>query len=308
MDEKKCYNGLRRSVSSGERGKTENLEERVLADGKGGRSMQRKLWILGALLMVVLAKDAGASTMRLDADTLNYDPSMQKVLAQGHVTLHRGTSRMVAKTGEARTDGSVFSLRGSVSADLKEEGISLWSEELTYFAGEKGRIVASGDVLLRRGKDALSCDVVVWRFGATPSYHARGHVHLAWEEKHLWAGTVSRDGEIFRTTNLERFEDKPQGMTLLSPALEGRFEGDDVVEVVASGGVRLELRRTNKLVVVTGAKGIYSTKRGTLVISGGATAKQEGRSVRAESLVLRLDSGRIEALGKPQVVFPVSKP
>ncbi len=270
--------------------------------------MRRMLWTLGALLALVMTTEARASAVRLDADTLNYDPSMQKVLAQGHVTLSRGTSRMVAKMGEARTDGSVFVLRGAVSADLREEGMALGSEELMYFSGNNGRIVASGDVSLRRGKDVLHCDVVVWRFSPTPSYNARGHVHLEWEGKHLWAGAVSRDGDLFRATGLERFEDKTQGMTLLAPEFEGRFEGDDVVEVVASGGVRMELRRTNKLVVVTGAKGIYSTKRGTLVVSGGAAAKQEGRSVRAESLVLRLDTGRIEALGKPQVVFPISTP
>ena len=277
---------------------------------KGVEKMRKKRKILEIILvlMLTLGGKGEGSPLQLDADSLNYDPSMQKVLAQGHVTLRQGESIMTAKTAECRTDGSVFVLRGAVSADLKEEKITLGSEEVLYYAGDKGRLVASGDVILRRGRDAMSCDVVVWRFGPVPSYHARGRVHLAWEEKHLWAKTVSRDGEIFRTSDLERFEDKKQGMTLLAPELEGRFEGDEVVEVVTSGGVRLELRRRDKTVVVTGAKGVYSTKRGTLVVSGGATAKQEGRSVRAESLVLRLDTGRIEALGKPQVVFPISKP
>ena len=44
--------------------------------------MRRMLWTLGALLALVMTTEARASAVRLDADTLNYDPSMQKVLAQ----------------------------------------------------------------------------------------------------------------------------------------------------------------------------------------------------------------------------------
>ena len=141
---------------------------------KGVEKMRKKRKILGILLVLVLTLGGKGEgfPLQLDADSLNYDPSMQKVLAQGHVTLRQGESIMTAKTAECRTDGSVFVLRGAVSADLKEEKITLGSEEVLYYAGDKGRLVASGDVILRRGRDAMSCDVVVWRFGPVPSYHA----------------------------------------------------------------------------------------------------------------------------------------
>lgn len=265
-------------------------------------------WALAFLGVCALATAGGAVDVRLDADSLHYDPSLQKILAQGHVLLSRGTSHLSAQEGEARSDGSSFILRGAVSADFHEEGLTLRSTELIYHADKGGRIVASGDVTLRRGKDLLSADVVVLRSGSTPNYTARGNVRLAWEGKRLESASVSRDGNAFQATGLEHFEDRDQGFKILATTLEGHIENDTVVEVVVSGSVRLELHRTGKPVVVTGSKGIYSTQRGTVVVSGNAVAKQDGRTVRAESLVMRLDSGRIEAVGKPQLVFPIGNP
>ncbi|HOO63485.1 MAG TPA: hypothetical protein PK364_06150, partial [Synergistaceae bacterium] len=105
---------------------------------------------------------------------------------------------------------------------------------------------------------------------------------------------------------MQRFEDAREGVRLGAPVLEGRLEGEDVTEVIASGGVVMEtLGSRGTPVRITGEKCIYSLARGTLVISGGAFAKQGDRTVKAENLVFRLATRVIEAKGKPQLVFTV---
>jgi len=54
---------------------------------------------------------------------------------------------------------------------------------------------------------------------------------------------------------------------------------------------------------IRGSKAVYSKARGTLVVSGGVTAVQAARSLKSETLIFFPDRNRVEATGKPQLIF-----
>ena len=56
-----------------------------------------------------------------------------------------------------------------------------------------------------------------------------------------------------------------------------------------------------------GDKLLYSKAKGTVALVGNAQALQEGRSVKSETLLYDVTSRRIEAQGRPQLVFTPSK-
>ena len=119
------------------------------------------------------------------------------------------------------------------------------------------------------------------------------------------ADEVARNGEQFWAQNIRRYEDRTRRIGISASKASGLLRRGSVIELISSGSFVLNLAdRKGAVTTITGDKGVYSQDRGTLVITGGVRAIQEGRSLSAGSIVYHLDSGRLEALGeRPTITF-----
>jgi len=243
----------------------------------------------------------------LTAESLRYDPESQRIVAEGNVIIRRGAGRITAERGEGRSDGSLFILTGNVVASFPEEELELACAYLTYRARDAW-LLASGDVSISSGGDRLKAEMIKYRLGDSMAYEARGDVSILWEGRNLEADSAWREGDDFRARNVRRFEDPKERVSLVAPTVVGRVEEGVLAEVTAEGGIVVEVAgRDGKPVRIRGAKGIYSIAKGSVVVTGNASAVQAGRTVSAQSLVMNLVTRRIEALGKPQLTFPVGE-
>jgi lipopolysaccharide assembly outer membrane protein LptD (OstA) len=248
---------------------------------------------------------ASAEDAVLNADLLRYDPSSRLIRAEGNVRLARPGVELFSRMGEGTVGGDAFKLSGEVRGEMRREGLKIRCDVLTLVDAEKGRQIleASGKVLLTRGEDRVTAARVRWTSGV-PRYSALGDVDARFEAMSIRADEAGRDGERFWGKGVRRYEDRKNRYVLSAAGVEGRILGGAVDEMTAQGDVDLTLQGSrDESVRVTGDKGVFSRDRGTVVISGSAKAVQEGRTVSAGSLVLHLDSNRIEALGRPQVIF-----
>lgn len=243
----------------------------------------------------------------LTAESLRYDPESQRIVAEGNVIIRRGAGRITAERGEGRSDGSLFILTGNVAAAFPEEELELACTYLTYRARDAW-LLASGDVSISSGGDRLRAEMIKYRLGDSVAYEARGDVSILWEGRNFEADSAWREGDDFRARNVRRFEDPKERVSLVAPTVVGRVEEGVLAEVTAEGGILVEVAgRDGKPVRIRGAKGIYSIVKGSVVVTGNASAVQAGRTVSAQSLVMNLVTRRIEALGKPQLTFPVGE-
>lgn len=264
-----------------------------------------------ALLLLFFTLDGFAAEVSLKADSLQYDPATRLIRAEGNVHLSRADGDLFGDRGYGNTEGTDFVLEGSVHGNFRKENadISCRYMKLTTdkSPSRRRRVVASGDVVLTRGRDRLSSRTLSWEIG-TDNYRAEGRVLGNFASHAIDADLVARNGERFWGKGVRRYEDRSQKMTLSADDLSGTVKANKVTEVEASGDLVMDMldNQGNKI-RITGDKGIFSEARGTLVVSGNAMAVQEGRSVQAESLVLHLDTRRIEALGKPSLTFDVKE-
>ena len=91
---------------------------------------------------------------------------------------------------------------------------------------------------------------------------------------------------------------------MLASRADGILKSDEVVEMTARGGVIITMPDKDGIMTrATGGKGIYSTTRGTVVLSGGATINQTGRVLNSEEIVYFLDTGHMDAHGNPSLIF-----
>lgn len=255
--------------------------------------------LLGTLWAGSLALAEEAS---LQADELRYDPAFQQVRAQGQVSLRRGGMALDAQEAEGFLAEGRYRLWGGVKGYWAERDVDIEAESLSYREEGGLEVTAEGDVSLRREDGELRCGEVVWR--ESGFIHVTGGVEAHSGPRAVEADELLVEGEAFSVLGLRRFEDAEGGLVFRAAKVEGRLEGGTVVEATASGPVEALLTGSDgRVMVISGARALYSQERGTLVVSGAALARQEGRTLRADSLVLHLASRRIEALGSPKITF-----
>lgn len=266
------------------------------------------VWVLLVWSGVSWAAPAPSSEVRLTADQLRFDPATERIEATGNVRLLKGGADLRALKGQGFLEGKTFRLQGKVQGVFPREGLSVDSDELLLSTeGSRQILEATGNVRLHRGKDQLSAGFLRWTLGGK-AYLARQGVHASFTAYRLEAEEVGRDGDVLWAKGVRRYEDPSQGIVLSASGVRGRLAGEQVAELEATGSLEGTFRGAKgEPVRLRGEKGIYSKERGTVVVSGNARAIQADRTVTADSLVLHLDTRRLEALGNPQLVFTLPK-
>ncbi|MCF7934952.1 MAG: LptA/OstA family protein [Synergistales bacterium] len=248
-----------------------------------------------------------AGQTHLTADVLRYDAERSMVAASGDVRVSAQGGVLTAERGWAKGDGGYVNLSGAVSADWPNEELSLLCQSLEYVKGTEMEVRVSGGVELRHAGSLLIADNVRLSPGTPPRYSASGDIQAVMGEQLVEADSFIREGNQWRVDTLRRYVDREESLTVSAAAIEGEVDGTEITDFVASGGIRLRVDRPEtEPVEITGERCVYSIDRGTTVITGGAHAEQGKRSISAESIVYHMDSRRIEAIGKPQLTFPLN--
>ena len=164
--------------------------------------------------------------------------------------------------------------------------------------------------MTRGSADRLNAQYVRWESG-TENYRARGRVDAVSLGKVIKAEEVGRLNGKFWGRKVTRYEDKTKNISLAADVVDGELRGDHIKEVIASGSVVIDyIDKAGLKTVVKGNKAVYSKERGTVVISGSASAvRSDGKVVTADSLVLYEETKNIEAIGRSKLTFdlPPSK-
>jgi lipopolysaccharide transport protein LptA len=274
---------------------------------------RKKLSVLLSLLMaagILLAgPEAGcASQVKLTADTLTFDPETRLVRAEGNVRLERQGLELSAGSAEGDTGGDRFRAWSSVKARWSGQKIDLSADEVTLFDRLPQKITAAGRVLLTRPGEKLAASSLEWIFGQTPEYVARGGVTAEMPGRVLEAGEAGRKGDLLWASQVKRFEDRREKISLRAGRIEARAEGEGLRELAASGEVSAVLEGENGIpVTLKGDRLLYSKAKGTVALVGNAEAFQAGRNVRSETILYDIASRRIEAQGRPQLIFTPGK-
>jgi len=218
--------------------------------------------------------------MSLTSDQLEYDPDQEKVFARGNVHFVHEDFHVYASKCEGAVDGSQVLFW----EDLRGEGV-LEGEKINFKA-----------------------DFLEATFTDTPYYALRGKVDAVVGSRHVKAEMLEFSADMFKASDVQRFTDQTSRISLSGKELQGRMEGNKIGEMDVHGDVRITLEEDdgNKTIVM-GERALYSLARGSLVVSGNARAIQGERRITAENLVIFPESNRIEAKGKPQIIFKLKE-
>ena len=272
--------------------------------------MKKQFLIIAVVLFAAVTAVAAQTT--LVADSMRYDPNTGFIAAEGNVHIANPDGEVFGDFGSGYSDGNNIEMHGNVRGHFKDEdgGEFNFSCEWIEIEGNDNSnrvITATGDVKLSRGNDALSANQVIWHAGAA-RYSASGGVSGEFAAYSIDADDVSRDEGVFYARNVRRFYERTRNVTISASRFNGILRGDDVVEMTAEGGVVITARDSDGAITrATGAKGIYSVARGTVVLSGGATITQTGRVLNSEEIVYFLDTGQIDAQGSPSIIFETDR-
>jgi Uncharacterized protein conserved in bacteria len=261
---------------------------------------------LASLCLLLLAACASAQEgAQLTADRLEYAPGMKRIRAIGNVQYSSVDGELAGDEADGTEDGRDILVRGNVRGTFYAQSLDVTCEtmRIRQREGETRTIVASGDVSLLRGDDAMTSDAATWLAGSD-NYRAIGNVLGTFGSYSIDADEVARNGDAVEARNIRRYADTERGVTLSAAKANGTIAPDGALsDLTAEGQVVLTMRNEGEITHITGNKGVYSLARGTVVISGNAAVEQAGRNLRAGSVVYHLDTGRVEALGRPTMTI-----
>jgi len=265
-------------------------------------------FLIGAAFLAAVSGTASAVEIKLTSDILIYDPASRLVRAEGNVRLERQGLDLKASFAEGDPAGERFRAWGSVRAHWKEQKMDLSAEEVSLVDQIPRRVLASGQVLLVRPQERLAASSIEWVFAPSPEYVAKGGVKAEAPNRILEAAEAGRKSDRFWAREVTRFEDKGEKITLKAGQIEAFTEGDGLKDLSATGQVYAVLAGPEgNPVRLRGDRLLYSKGKGTVTLVGNAEAVQSGRSVRSESLLYDLATRRIEAQGRPQLIFTPGK-
>lgn len=203
--------------------------------------------------------------------------------------------------------GSAILLLIFVTAVTGAEQMRLTSDTLEYDP-ERGVVTASGNVRVTgRGAEITSLEGEFDSAGMRSLF--RGRVLVRWEESALTMDCEELQleelptGQTISAVNVTRFHDPARNVVMRGDLMKGTVRGGVFTDLEAAGNVVADaVASGGGPTRMTGRKAVYSRSKETLVFSGDAVATQEGRKITADTFVIHLKSGRIEAVGNPRMI------
>ena len=239
------------------------------------RSILSLFLVLCCFLSPSLAED-----LQLTSEKMRYDSETGMFWAEGSVKLVRGSLTATSLKAEGNVNGKDFAMTGDVHV------FGSWEGEKMDMRGDK----LSGTFEEPRG------------------YVFEGKVKGFWGPRQVDGDRLEWRGERFSGTKIRRYSDSREGYVLECDAIDGNTANGEVSEFVATGNIHFVSASKDRAPTdLRGDKAVYSKAMGSLVVSGNVAAVQEGRSLKAETLVYFPEKNRIEASGKPQLIFKMEE-
>lgn len=264
--------------------------------------------LISILLLAVPMPVRAAEKATMAADNISYNVNTKRAKASGNVVITKEGSTLWGDAADGNIETSEFNLRGNIRGKFPQKKADLTADSLKWkkaLNNKNGIVEAFVNVRLTRGTtDRLNAQYVRWESG-TENYQARGRVDAVVSGKILKAEEAGRLNGKFWGRKVTRYEDKIKKISFAADMVDGELRGDLIKQVIASGSVVIDyIDKAGLKTVVKGEKAVYSKERGTVVISGGASAvRSDGKVVTADSLVLYEETKNIEAIGRSKLTF-----
>jgi lipopolysaccharide transport protein LptA len=269
--------------------------------------------LLRVIFLAALAAEiAAADEATLTADAMRYDPDTGMIYASGNVHLTSRNGEVFGDEGQGAVNGRDFGVRGNVRGKLTQADgavVNITCEEAAVRGiNDKDNLVAaSGDVKLRRGNENLAADFMSWHTGKD-GYSAEGNVAGDFESYFIDADAVSRDADVISARKIRKFHEKTRKITLVAEKADGHIEDETITDMTAEGGVVVTAPDSEgNMTRASGGRGVYSAAAGTLELTVNARVTQQGRDLKSEKITYFIESGNIEAVGKPSLYFETDR-
>lgn len=203
----------------------------------------------------------------------------------------------------------------TASAAAGSDQMQLTADTLQYDPSG-GIVFASGHVkVVGRGAEITSVEGEFDPAGTRSLF--RKNVLAQWPDGSL---TMDCDEMILEETprgqkiiarKVTRFHDPVRKVTVRADMVEGLVVGGVFTEFDARGGVVADaVAPDGEPTRVSGGRSRYSRDRRTLEFTGGAVGVQKNRRITADTFIIHLESGKIEAVGSPrmEVDLPSQEP
>ena len=233
--------------------------------------------ILGVFLLTcLLLPPLYAQDLELTSEKMRYDSETGAFAAEENVKVTRGTLTATSNNADGNMNEKKFRMVGAVHV------FGTWTEEKVDMKGE----------------------VLAGEFADPQGYSFEGNVKGSWGPRTIDADRIGMKGDRFFGSNVRRYEDSREGYLLRCNSLEGTLSNGEVEDFTAVGSVYFLSRPAKgEPTEIRGQRAVYSKSRGSLVISGNVTAMQAARSLKSETIVYFPQQNRVEASGRPQLIF-----
>ena len=237
--------------------------------------------ILGVFLLTcLLLPPLYAQDLELTSEKMRYDSETGAFAAEENVKVTRGTLTATSNNADGNMNEKKFRMVGSVHV------FGTWTEEKVDMKGE----------------------VLAGEFADPQGYSFEGNVKGSWGPRLVDADRIGMKGDRFFGSNVRRYEDSREGYLLRCNSLEGSLSNGEVEDFTAVGNVYfLSSPAKGEPTEIRGQRAVYSKSRGSLVISGSVTVVQAARSMKSESIVYFPKQNRVEASGRPQLIFKMEE-
>ncbi len=108
--------------------------------------------------------------------------------------------------------------------------------------------------------------------------------------------------------NVRRFVDEEMNVILRADHARGLMREGVFLNLEARGNIKADMTTADgRPTTVTAHRADYEKQKDVLVFSGDARAVQPGRTLIADRLIYRLETGRIEAEGNPRITVEMER-
>ncbi len=241
----------------------------------------RSVSLVLVLLLLLLVPPLSAEELRLSSERMRYESESGNFWADEDVKVTRGTLSATAKRAEGNMFSKTFTLLGSVHV------FGSWMNEKVDMKGDK----------------------LFGQFTANRRYFMEGGVKGVWGTRDVDTDRLEMDGDKFSSRALRRYADTAEGYVLSCSTLDGTLKDGVIETFTALGDVHVVStpKDGNRPTDLTGDKAVYSRAKGQIVVTGNVTVLQEGRLLKAQTMIYYPAQSKVEATGKPQLSFTLEE-
>ena len=242
----------------------------------------KKYAVYSVFLIILLCSSAMAAieTVSFTSDTMRYDFKAGLFYAEGNVTIKGNDLTIIATHANGDINGRTFNLSGNITINGMWNGdnVNLSAMSATAEIRERPIYTLESGISGSVGKITIDCDF------------------------------LKMDGDDILAKIVHRLQDGKSGVTFAADNITGKIKEGELMQAEADGDIIVlgSPSKSGGTVELRGKKAIYSVERGTIVVSGGVTAKQNRRTLRADSIVYIPDANIMEALGgRPRITVDI---